>query len=141
MKKDEYEVKQNFPSHEIALRVRYAETDQMGVVYYANYLVWFEVARTEYFRALGIQYSDLEKKGIYLVVAESRCAYKAPLKYDDSIRIVTRLNYIKTGSLEFEYKVFLENRIVATGSTTHVFVNKSKRPIRIPPEVIEVLNK
>lgn len=113
----------------------------MGVVYYANYLVWFEVARTEYFRKLGIQYTALEKKGAYLVVAESNCVYKAPVVYDDLIRIATRLNYVKASSMEFGYEVFLADKLVATGRTAHVFVNREKRPVRVPSEVIKALNK
>jgi len=134
-------MKQDFKFHETTIRVRYSETDQMGVVYYANYLVWFEVARTEYFRNLGMEYSGLEKKGIYLVVAEANCRYKAPLKYDDQIRIVTILSYIKSSSLGFTYEIFLGDRLIATGSTTHVFVNKEKKPVKIPPEVFQAVTK
>jgi len=128
-----------FPVDKIELRVRYAETDQMGVVYYANYLVWFEVARTEYFRKLNILYSGLEKKGIYLVVAESNCKYKSSVKYDDMIHVITRLNYVKASSLEFGYEIFQRNKLIATGRTTHVFINRRRKPIRIPLEVIRVL--
>ncbi|PIU42195.1 MAG: acyl-CoA thioesterase [Candidatus Omnitrophica bacterium CG07_land_8_20_14_0_80_42_15] len=134
-------MKQDFKFHETTIRVRYAETDQMGVVYYANYLVWFEVARTEYFRNLGIEYSGLEKKGIYLVVAEANCRYKAPLKYDDQIRMVTILSYIKSSSLGFKYEIFLGDRLIAIGSTTHAFVNKEKKPVKIPPEVFQALGR
>jgi len=131
--------KKEFPVKEIKVRVRYAETDQMGVVYYANYLVWFEVARTEYLRALGVQYTGLEKKGIYLVVAESNCKYKAPLKYDDHITIETVVNYLKASSLEFGYKVFLGKKLMALGRTAHVFVKRNGRPTRIPEEVIKAV--
>ena len=134
-------MKQDFKFHETTIRVRYAETDQMGVVYYANYLVWFEVARTEYFRNLGIEYSGLEKKGIYLVVAEANCRYKVPLKYDDQIRMVTILSYIKSSSLGFKYEIFLGDRLIAIGSTTHAFVNKEKKPVKIPPEVFQALGR
>jgi len=132
-------VKEKFPVDKIELKVRYAETDQMGVVYYANYLVWFEVARTEYFRKLNVLYSDLEKKGIYLVVAESNCKYKASVKYDDAICVRTRLNYVKAGSLEFGYEIFQGDKLVATGRTAHVFINRKRKPIRIPLEVARVL--
>lgn len=130
-----------YPTQEISLRVRYAETDQMGVVYYGNYFVWFEVSRTEYLRKLGLRYSDLEKKGIYLVVAEANCRYKKPVKYDDLIRIVTRINYIKTSALEFAYEVYCGSALIATGSTVHVFVDKDKKPIRIPSDVTNVFSK
>jgi len=124
-----------FPVGQIEVRVRYAETDQMGVVYYANYLVWFEIARTEYFRRLGLNYTDLEKRGIYLVVAESNCAYKSPVKYDDLIRITTSLNYVKASSIEFRYELFSDNRLIAKGRTAHVFVNRKKKPVRVPVDV------
>ena len=128
-----------FPEDEVTMRVRYAETDQMGVVYYANYLVWFEVARTEYLRKLGIQYTDLEKKGIYLIVAESHCRYKAPVKYDDQIRVKTTINYAKASSLEFAYEVFFGEKVIALGRTAHVFVGRNKKHIKIPLEVKEKL--
>ena len=76
-------------AHETEIRVRYQETDNMGVVYYANYLVWFEVARTEYLRAFGIAYKDLETKGMYLIVAGVSCSYRSPARYDDCVRIKT----------------------------------------------------
>lgn len=128
-----------FPVDQIEVRVRYAETDQMGVVYYANYLVWFEIARTEYFRKLGLNYTDLEKGGVYLVVAESNCAYKSPVRYDDLVRIVTGLNYVKASSIEFRYELFSDDRLIASGRTAHVFVNRKKRPIRVPPGVRHML--
>jgi acyl-CoA thioester hydrolase len=131
----------SFPIDELTLRVRYAETDQMGVVYYANYLVWFEVARTEYFRRRGVRYSDLERKGIYLMVAESHCRYKAPVRYDDHLRIVTTITYVKASSLEFSYQIFLDQKLIATGSTVHVFVNQERKPVKIPAEITRVFTK
>jgi len=137
MPKDKTQAK--FPVEEIELRVRYAETDQMGVVYYANYLVWFEIARTEYFRKLGLQYTEMEKKGIYLVVAESNCKYKSSVSYDDLIRIKTGLNYVKSSSLEFAYEVTSGKRVIATGRTVHVFVNREMKPVRVPGAVFKTL--
>jgi acyl-CoA thioester hydrolase len=130
-----------FPVDEITMRVRYAETDQMGVVYYANYLVWFEVARTEYFRRRGVRYSDLEHKGVYLMVAESHCRYKASVRYDDQVRIATRVTYVKASSLEFEYEIFMDQKLIATGSTIHVFVNQERKPVKIPAEVTDALTR
>jgi acyl-CoA thioester hydrolase len=120
---------------ETEVRVRYQETDNMGVVYYANYLVWFEVARTEYLRSLGIAYTELERKGFYLMVAGVSCKYKSPARYDDIVRLQTWVSDIKNSSMKFEYKLFVGDRPVATGDSVHVFTNKSARPVRVPEEV------
>ena len=119
-------------THETEIRVRYQETDNMGVVYYANYLVWFEVARTEYLRVLGISYRELEKDGFYLMVAEVECKYKSPARYDDVVRIETWISEMKNSSLTFEYKLFADERLLATGSSAHVFTNKAGKPVRMP---------
>lgn len=125
-------------AYETRLRVRYQETDNMGVVYYANYLVWFEVARTEYFRSLGISYRELESKGIYLMVASVSCQYKYPARYDDVIRIQSWISKLKNSSLVFEYKLFVDDKLIATGESVHVFTNRTGKPIRIPAEVKEL---
>lgn len=117
------------------IRVRYQETDAMGVVYYANYLVWFEVVRTEYLRSMGVVYTELEKKGFYLMVANLSCQYKSPARYDDLVRIETWVPEIKNSSMKFAYKLFVGERLVATGDSVHVFTNKSGKPVRIPDEV------
>ena len=120
------------------LRVRYAETDQMGVTYYGNYLVWFEVARTEYFRSKGVVYTDIEKDGLYLAVAESRCRYLAPTRYDDVVTIRTWISRLGLTSIHFSYEVLNKQsgQKIAEGSTSHVFVNRGMRPMRIPEEVL-----
>ncbi len=118
--------------HKTIIRVRYQETDNMGLVYYANYLVWFEVARTEYLRAAGISYRELENKGLYLVVAKAVCEYKSPARYDDQIAVETWVPSMRNSSLSFEYNVTLGGRLLAAGITDHVFVNKNGRPARIP---------
>lgn len=123
--------------HETALRVRYQETDNMGVVYYANYLVWFEIARTEYLRSRGISYRAIEERGIYLMVASASCKYLAPARYDDTVRIESWISYIKNSSLKFDYKIFVEKKLIATGESVHVFTNKSCQPIRVPEEIKE----
>jgi len=120
---------------ETEVRVRYQETDNMGVVYYANYFIWFEVARTEYLRSAGIDYKQLEEKGMYLMVASATCEYKSPAKYDDIVRIETWIPKIKNSSLEFGHKLFVGDRLIATGHSVHVFTNKLGRPIRIPAEL------
>ncbi|HLH09766.1 MAG TPA: thioesterase family protein, partial [Terriglobales bacterium] len=89
------------------LRVRYAETDQMGVVYYANYLVWFEVGRTEFCRQHGFEYRDMEREdGLCIIVAEAQCRYKAPARYDDEILIKTRLTAVRRRVLVFGYEIY-----------------------------------
>jgi acyl-CoA thioester hydrolase len=117
------------------IRVRYQETDNMGVVYYANYLVWFEVARTEYFRSMGLVYRKLEEKGIYLMVASVSCKYRSPAKYDDTVTIETWIEDFKNTSLRFVYKLSVAGREIATGDSVHVFTDKSKKPVRIPEEI------
>ena len=121
--------------HETEIRVRYQETDNMGVVYYANYFVWFEVARTEYLRSAGISYRKLEEKGMYMMVAEARCRYKAPARYDDMVRIQAWIPKIKNSSMQFEYKLFIGEKLIATGESVHVFTGRSGRPVRIPEEI------
>ncbi|MDP3804633.1 MAG: thioesterase family protein [Candidatus Omnitrophota bacterium] len=121
--------------HESEVRVRYQETDNMGVVYYANYLVWFEVARTEYFRSLGLVYRELEEKGIYLMVASAACLYKLPAKYDDIVKIRAWVPELKNSSLKFAYKLFVGEKLIATGESLHVFTNVSGKPTRMPDEV------
>ena len=92
--------------HTIELRVRYEETDQMGVVYYANYLVWFEVARTEHFRAKGIEYRKIEdEEKLYIPVIEACCRYKAPLKYDDLVTVTSKVTDAGSSRITFEYEV------------------------------------
>lgn len=117
------------------IRVRYQETDNMGVVYYANYFVWLEVARTEYLRDAGVPYSGLESRGSYLMVAEACCKYISPARYDDIVRIETWVPALKNSSLEFAHKLYVAERLIATGRSVHVFVNKSGKPVRIPEEI------
>jgi len=117
------------------IRVRYQETDNMGVVYYANYLVWFEVARTEYLRSMGLVYKKLEEKGIYLMVASVSCKYKSPAKYDDTVTVETWIEDVKNTSLRFVYKLSVGERVIATGDSVHVFTDKNKKPVRIPAEI------
>lgn len=123
--------------HDHDIRVRYAETDQMGVCYYGNYLTWFEVGRTEYFRTIGLVYTSFEKKGVYLPVGDVYCRYFKPLQYDDMITIRTWVSQLKRTSIRFSYTVYRkdEDVIVAEGYTTHVFTDKDMKAIRIPEEI------
>ena len=126
--------------HKTSLRVRYKETDQMGVAYYSNYLVWFEVARAELFRDVGYVYADIEKDlGLRLMVVEARCRYRYPAHYDELIDIYSSVENLGNTSLKFVYKVKHKERILAEGDTVHVFTDDKARPRRIPKELKEVL--
>lgn len=118
-------------------RVRYGDTDKMGISYYAEYLVWFEAARTEYFRALGLPYTVCEAKGYFLPVMEARIKYLAPSTYDDLLIVRTSVSDLKSTSMRFQYQVLNEkaDRVLATGETLHVFVDKEMKPVRMPGEV------
>lgn len=108
----------------------------MGIVYYANYLVWFEVARTEFFRHIGLDYRELEEKSkIYLPVVEARCRYRYPIKYDDQIFVIVSILPPKNARINFVYEVRNSSRLCAEGETRHTFVNSGGNPIRIPEEV------
>ena len=126
------------PTH---LRVRYAETDQMGVVYYANYLVWFEIGRATYCRERGFSYASLERDGFRLMVADVHCRYKAPARYDEPIRIDTTLKELKKKTLTFEYRIFHETsgQLLAQGTTKHVCTNSEGRLVRLPEAFIQCM--
>ena len=111
----------------------------MGVVYYANYFTWFEVARTEQFRSIGVSYKKLEEEGVYMMVAAASCEYKAPAKYDETVSIETWVSELRNTSMKFSYKVCVDDKLVATGESTHVLTNRSHRPIRIPEKIREKL--
>lgn len=117
------------------LRVRYAETDQMGVVYYANYLVWMELGRVEYCRAQGIRYRDMEiEDGVLLVVAEANCRYLMPARYDEEVRVATTIREATPRMIRFDYELFdvTTGRRLATGFTKHVFCGRDVRPTKLP---------
>jgi len=128
------------PSSVSRLRVRYAETDKMGIVYYANYFVWFEVARTDLLRALGWSYREMEHAGVSLPVIEAHCDYKKPAKYDDEIDVNTQGRMISPIRMQFDYEVVrAEDGIVAaSGRTVHAALDAAGRPCRLPQRVLEV---
>ncbi len=119
------------------VRVRYAETDQMGVVYYANYFVWFEVGRTELLRSLGGTYRDLEAEGIFLPVIEASCTYSQASRYDDELDIRTTGKLLSPVRMEFQYEVvrLADQVTTATGRTVHAALNGRGRPCRLPEKV------
>ncbi len=115
-------------------RVRYADTDQMGVVYHARYLEWFEAARTEMLRGWGISYKELEEKGIALPVVEVRCRYRMPVRYDEEVEIHTRLNEATRSKILIAYEVSEAGtrRMRASGYTLHCYLSREGKPVRAP---------
>ena len=115
-------------------RVRYSETDQLHIAYYGRYFEWFEAARVEYIRSLGVAYADLEQQGYFLPVVEASCSYREPARYDEVLVIRTWINSLKNSSLRFCYEVRREGNetILANGHTVHAFVNSQFKPVRIP---------
>jgi len=121
--------------HVTHLRVRYAETDQMGVVYYANYLVWMEVARVELCKVLGFNYRDMEcHDGVLLAVIQAECRYRYPARFDDEVIIETSVSAATSRGVEFHYEMRLADgdRRLASGSTRHIFCNRQMEPVRLP---------
>ncbi len=122
------------PAVETSLRVRYAETDAQGVVYYANYLVWFEVGRVEYIRRQGISYADLEAQRLGIMIVEAQCRYYAPAFFDDLITIRTWIDEARRSSFRFRYQVRRGETLLAEGYTVQVMVDMERRePVPIPP--------
>lgn len=118
-------------------RVRYGDTDKMDVAYYANYFVWFEAARTEYFRALGLPYTECEKKGYFLPAVQTGARYHAPCTYDDLVVVRTSVSEVGRSSLRFEYRVTKKEKgeLLADGFSVHVFVDRDLKPARVPADV------
>lgn len=128
--------------NETTIRVRYAETDQMGIVYYANYFIWFEIGRNEFFRELGVTCNELEEKNVLLPVIESGCKYINSAKYDDEVVIVTRLNKVKGAKLKLEYEVKrkIDDLLLVKGFTLHAFVDKNLKPVNFRNKFKDVWN-
>ena len=122
------------------VRVRYAETDKMGIVYYANYLVWFEIARTDWLRDTGWTYRLMETEGYALPVIEAHCEYKSSARYDDEIEIETKARLMSPVRMAFDYRVSRpsDGGTIASGYTVHASVDASGRPVRLPPRVKEL---
>jgi acyl-CoA thioester hydrolase len=119
------------------VRVRYAETDQMGVAYHANYFVWFEVARCEWLRGQGTSYRDLEATGIRLPVIHAHCDYREPGRYDDEIDLRVRATLVSGVRVAFEYEAVRRagGAVLATGRTVHAAINDGGRPCRLPERI------
>ncbi len=121
--------------HETIIRVRYAETDAMGVMHHANYFTFFETARTELYRDSGGNYRDFENNGYFFVIIEAQCKYRLPALYDDLLRIETILQRRTSVKLVHEYKVYREQELLAEGRTVLACLNKEKKPCRIPEDI------
>jgi acyl-CoA thioester hydrolase len=126
---------------EMTVRVRYQETDQMGVVYYSNYFVYFEMGRIDFLRNLGISYSELEKENIFLAVVEAHCKYKSPAMFDDLLIVKTWLSKMKYASVVFSYEIFRkdEEDLIVKGHTTLACLDVNKKPRAIPDEVRDAI--
>jgi acyl-CoA thioester hydrolase len=123
------------------IRVIYGDTDQMGVVYYANYFRYFEFSRSEYFRARGGNYSELEKQGYGLPVVQAHADYKASARYDDELIVAVHIEELKRASLEFRYVITNKNtgNVLCTGHTVHACVGSNGRAARMPQSLLELL--
>ena len=128
--------------HTTRIRVRYADTDQMGFAYYARYLEWFEVGRTEMLRALSLPYAEIEKQEIALPVLEVSCKYRKPALYDQLLRVVSRLQERPRASFRIDYEIFDEgDQLLAEGFTLHTFINAAGRPVRPPQVFMQKVNE
>jgi acyl-CoA thioester hydrolase len=122
---------------ETRVRVRYAETDQAGVVYHANYLVWFEVGRVELCRAYGFNYRDMEKEAdAFMPVTECRVTYRQPARYDEELRVLARVIELRSRAVSFAYEIrrATDDALLATGETHHIVMNSKGRAKAFPPK-------
>ncbi len=130
------------PASETRVRVRYAETDQMGVVYHANYLVWFEVGRVELMRQRGLEYKRLEiEEGCWIAVVEATARYKAPARYDDELIVETRVTTVRGPVIRFAYKIIRadDGILLCEGETVHVVIGKDMKRRSIPKKYADIL--
>ena len=128
---------------ESRLRVRYAETDQMGVVYYSNYLVWMEIGRTDFCLKCGFRYRDLEvEAGVAIAVAEARIRYRSPARYDDEVLVRTRLERLRRRAMTFSYEITkaIDRTMLVEATTTHMVITKDGRPRSLPDSYFELLS-
>lgn len=128
------------PSSVSVVRVRYAETDKMGVVYYANYFVWFEVARADLLRSLGWSYREMEHAGVSLPVIEAHCEYRRSARYDDELEVRAEGRMLSPIRMEFTYEVVRreDQAVAAAGRTVHAALDTAGRPCRLPERIREV---
>ncbi len=127
--------------NETRIRVRYAETDQMGVVYHSNHFIWFEVGRVELLRQLGFSYKEMETADdCFIAVVDARCRYKAPVHYDDEVVVRTYLKHVREKVIHFGYELLrAETRqLLAEGETTHIVANAQMKPRKLPQKYMSV---
>jgi acyl-CoA thioester hydrolase len=125
---------------ETPLRVRYAETDRMGIVYHGHYIVWFEIGRTDYCRAAGMPYRAMEDSGLLILVTGLDCRYRRSARYDDAVRVRSRLTELASRGVSFGYEIVdEEDRLLAEGATRHLFADISGKPRRAPADILERL--
>lgn len=125
---------------ESRVRVRYAETDQMGVVYHANHFIWFEIGRVDLMRQLGFNYRDLERDhGCFIPVVDARCRYKAPARYDDEIIVRTHLRNVRESMIHFGYELLRadDGELLAEGETMHMILDSKMKPAPLPENYLE----
>lgn len=130
--------------HETEIHVRYAETDQMGIVHHANYLVWFELGRTNICKAKGFSYREMEEQeNALMVVAEIYCRYKSPAFYDDYLIVRTKIEEVRSRTVRFIYEIFRpsDNTFLVEGSSMHIFTDKEKKVRTLPDKYRELLSK
>ncbi|MCK4534314.1 MAG: acyl-CoA thioesterase [Syntrophobacterales bacterium] len=128
---------------EFRIRVIYADTDAMGIVYHANYMKWFEIGRAELMREMGIVYAEIEASGYTMPVTKMGCHYLLPAKYDDVLVVETEVTSIKQASVRFDYVLHDEKkeRILAEGFTLHPFINKKGKVVRVPRHIMDKINE
>ena len=128
---------------ETRLRVRYAETDQMGVVYHANHFIWFEVGRVELLRQLGFSYREMEQKdGCFIAVVDARCRYKAPAYYDDTIVVRTQVKNVRDSVIHFGYQLLRDDgTLLAEGETTHIVTDAQMKTTPIPERYMKAFRQ
>jgi len=126
---------------ETRVRVRYAETDQMGVVYHSNYFIWFEIGRVELMRQLGFSYRDMERsEGLFIAVVDARCRYKAPARYDDEVIVHTHLKNVRESVVHFGYELVRaeDGQLLAEGETTHIVTDEQMKMVPLPGKYLNV---
>ena len=130
--------------NETRLRVRYAETDQMGVVYHSNHFIWFEIGRVELLRQLGFSYREMENQDqCYIAVVDARCRYRAPAYYDDELIVRTQLKNVRDSVIHFAYQLLraTDNTLLADGETTHIVTNAQMKSTELPEKYLKVFRE
>jgi acyl-CoA thioester hydrolase len=128
-------------SASVEVRVRYGETDKMGIVYHPNYLTWFEIARIELLDSIGCPYSSLEAKNFFLPVLSCRVEFRRPAHFDDHLRVFVKIDQSSTLRIKANYEVFRENVLLAVGETTHAFVSGEGKVVRPPQDFLECVRE